>query len=169
MEKPRPSLLVLGLGNDILTDDAIGLRVVRALRDRLDPAEGIVALETEEMGLSLLDHIVGYEELVIVDAIQTGTAPPGHLHQFDGQALPSRRTGAPHFLGVGDTLALGRLLGLPMPARVTILAIEVADPFTLGTELTSALQAALASLTDRVLDAVHQVGRALRGPPRPTC
>ena len=163
----RPSLLVLGLGNDILTDDAVGLRVVRALRDRLDPVEGIVALETEEMGLSLLDHIVGYEELLIVDAIQTGTAPPGHLHQFDGQTLPSRRTSAPHFLGVGDTLALGRLLGLAMPSRVTVFAIEVADPLTLGTELTPALQAEFPGLVTRVSEEVRKAGRSLRGPPHP--
>lgn len=165
MEGRRPSLLVLGLGNDILTDDAIGLRIVRALHQQLDGDEGIVALETEEMGLSLLDHIVGYEELVIVDAIQTGTAPPGHLHQFDGEALPSRRTGAPHFLGVGDTLALGRLLELAMPSRVTVLAVEVADPLTLGTQLTPALRSAFPSLVTRVIEEVHKAGRTLRGLP----
>jgi hydrogenase maturation protease len=149
------SLLVLGLGNDILTDDAIGLRLVRALAERLGPSDNAVALESEEMGLSLLDHIVGYDDLVIVDAIQTGTAPPGHLHQFDGEALPSRRTGAPHFLGVGDTLALGRLLGLPMPSRVRILAVEVADALTLGTALTPQLHAAFPRLLDRVTEAVR--------------
>ncbi len=155
-------LLVLGLGNDILTDDAIGLRIVRALREPLAGVEFIDTLETEEMGLSLLDHIVGYDELVIVDAIQTGTAPPGHLHRFDGRELPSRRTGAPHFLGVGDTLALGRLLDLPMPGQVTILAIEVADPLTLGTDVTPALAQAFPGLVKRVSDEVCAISRGLR-------
>lgn len=159
---PAGSLLVLGLGNDILTDDAIGLRLVRALHKHLDPAEGIAVLETEEMGLSLLDHIVGYDELVIVDAIQTGIAVPGHLHQFDGHALPSRRTGAPHFLGVGDTLALGRLMDLPMPSQVRILAVEVADPLTLGTELTPQLQSAFPGLLEQLLAAVHSTVRPQR-------
>ena len=148
---PRARLLVLGLGNYILTDDAIGLRVVRAVRDQLGSGEGIEVVESEEMGLSLLDHIVGYGELVIVDAIQTGSEPPGFVHELDGETLPSRRVGAPHFLGVGDTLALGRLLGLPMPERVTIFALEVADPFTLGTGLTSAVQEALLPAAERIL------------------
>lgn len=143
--------LVLGLGNAILSDDAIGLRVVAQVRERLGAEEGVVAVESEEMGLALLDHIVGYRELVLVDAIQTGTESPGHLHVFDGERLPTRRAGAPHFLGVGDTLALGRLLGLPVPERVTIFAIEVADPFTLGTELTPEVQEALPRTVEKVL------------------
>ncbi|MCZ7639505.1 MAG: hydrogenase maturation protease [Verrucomicrobia bacterium] len=147
--RPAP-VLVLGLGNAILSDDAIGLRVVRALRQRLEPGDPVVAEESEEMGLALLDHIVGYRELVLVDAIQTGTQAPGFLHEFDGDCLPTRRAGAPHFLGVGDTLALGRLLGLPMPERVTIFAVEVADPFTLGTDLTPAVQDALVPTVERV-------------------
>jgi hydrogenase maturation protease len=144
-------VLVLGLGNAILSDDAIGLRVVRALRDRLEPGDQAVAEESEEMGLALLDHIVGYRELVLVDAIQTSSCAPGHLHEFDGDSLPTRRAGAPHFLGVGDTLALGRLLDLPMPERVTIFALEVADPFTLGTDLTPAVEDALLPTVERVL------------------
>ncbi|MBE7501011.1 MAG: hydrogenase maturation protease [Verrucomicrobiales bacterium] len=143
-------VLVLGLGNAILSDDAIGLRVVRALQQRLEPGDPVVAEESEEMGLALLDSIVGYRELVLVDAIQTGTQAPGYLHEFDGDSLPTRRSGAPHFLGVGDTLALGRLLGLPMPERVTIFAVEVADPFTLGTDLTPAVQEALLPALERV-------------------
>lgn len=144
-------VLVLGLGNAILSDDAIGLRVVRALRQRLEPGDPVVAEESEEMGLALLDHIVGYRDLVLVDAVQTGTHAPGYLHEFDGDSLPTRRAGAPHFLGVGDTLALGCLLGLPMPERVTIFAVEVADPFTLGTDLTPAVQDALLPTVERVL------------------
>jgi hydrogenase maturation protease len=150
-------ILVLGLGNDILTDDAVGLRVVRALRAQLDPDGPVRALEVEEMGLSLLDYIVGCRALVLVDAIQTGTVPPGTLHELDGSVLQTRRGGSPHFLGVGETLALGRLLGLAMPERVRIFAIEVADPYTLGTELTPTLTAAVPGALARVHAAVSQL------------
>jgi hydrogenase maturation protease len=153
---PAP-ILVLGLGNDILTDDAIGLRVVRALREHLDPDGPVQALEVEEMGLSLLDYIVGCQDLVLVDAIQTGEAAPGTLHELDGNILQTRRGGSPHFLGVGETLALGRLLGLAVPERVRIFAIEVADPYTLGTELTPALAAALPGVLAKVQAAVSQL------------
>jgi hydrogenase maturation protease len=150
---PAP-ILVLGLGNDILTDDAIGLRVVRALREHLDPDGPVQALEVEEMGLSLLDYIVGCRDLVLVDAIQTGEAPPGTLHELDGNVIQTRRGGSPHLLG--------RLLGLAVPERVRIFAIEVADPYTLGTELTPALAEALPGVLARVQAAVTHLaaGRA---------
>jgi Ni,Fe-hydrogenase maturation factor len=75
---------------------------------------------------------------------------PGFLHELDAAAL-TRLTGrTPHFLGVSETLALGRKLGLSMPEEVRIFAIEVEDPFTLGTDLSPALQAALPGIVERI-------------------
>ena len=147
-------LLLLGLGNDILTDDAIGLVVVREVSRRLTGLEGVEAKECVEMGLALLDFIVGWRELVVVDAVQTGQAPPGHVHEVDCLGLKTLRGAAPHFFGVGEALALGKELGLSMPNEVRIFAVEVADPFTMGTELTAALRAALPSIVERVTNAV---------------
>jgi len=143
-------ILVLGLGNDILTDDAIGLRVARQLRVAFAGHPMIEVLETMEMGLALLDFMVGYREVLIVDAIQTGQASPGTLHELDADGLINLTGRTPHFLGVGETLALGRQLGLVMPERVRIFAIEVADPFTLSTEMTPALEAALPPVIERI-------------------
>jgi len=129
-------VLVLGLGNDLLADDAVGLHVARAAAASLAGEPGVVVRETMEMGLALLDEIVGFDALVIVDSIQTARAPAGHIHEFDLDALSSRRMSAPHFLGVAETLALGSRLGLAMPRRVRIVAVEVADPFTLAVRMT---------------------------------
>ncbi len=153
-------MLVLGLGNAILSDDAVGLHVARALRRRLEPEEDIAAVEVEEMGLSLLDYIVGCRDLVIVDSIQTGRVPPGCLHEIDGDDNLTRRSASPHFLGVGETIACGRLLGLAMPRRVRIFAVEVNDPFTLGESLTPPVAAALDSVADRVLAAARALATA---------
>jgi hydrogenase maturation protease len=140
---PSASLLLLGLGNDILSDDAIGLHVVRELEREFAGHPAIDFRETTEMGLALLDFITGYRVVVIVDSIQTGKSPPGFLHELDAASLSQLTGRTPHFLGVTETLALGRRLGLPMPEQVRICAIEVEDPFTLGTALTPSLQAAL--------------------------
>jgi hydrogenase maturation protease len=148
-------VLVLGLGNDILTDDAIGLRVVQELRGHLAGHTTVDLRETTEMGLALLDFITGYRAVVIVDSIQTGKAAPGSLHEFDAAALKHLTGRTPHFLGVTETLALGNQLGLPMPEQVRIFAIEVADPFTLGTALTPPLQAALPGIVERISAALR--------------
>lgn len=143
-------LLLLGLGNDILSDDAIGLNIVRALCGHLSPEDGIDVIEADETGLALLDRIVGYTDLVLVDAVQTGKAPIGHLHELDADDLQVVPGMSPHFLGCGELLALGRQLELAMPQRVRILAVEVEDPFTVNTQMTPALQAAFPGLVERV-------------------
>jgi hypothetical protein len=65
--------LVLGLGNDILADDAIGLLAVRALRPSLDDAVDVE--ETSVHGVALLDLLTGYDHAVLIDAVRTGTTP----------------------------------------------------------------------------------------------
>ena len=154
---PAPRLLLLGLGNDILTDDAVGLHVVHELQRELAGNPAIDCRETTEMGLALLDFITGYRAVAIVDSIQTGKEAPGFLHELDATALNQLTGRTPHFVGVSETLALGKQLGLPMPEQVRIYAIEVEDPFTLGTALTPALQAALPGIAARIRTALEHL------------
>jgi hydrogenase maturation protease len=148
-------VLVLGLGNDILTDDAVGLNVVRQVRDRLADHPAVEVRETMEMGLALLDFLVGFREVILVDSIQTPGTPPGTIHELDASALKQLTGRTPHFLGVGETLALGQKLGLSMPREVKIFAIEVGDPYTLGEQMTPALENAVPAVVERVMRAVQ--------------
>jgi hydrogenase maturation protease len=149
-------ILVLGLGNDILTDDAVGLVVAQAVRERLADDEGIDAKWTTEMGLSLLDEITGYAGLILVDAVQTGKLPPGQYREVEVGDLSLLPSATPHFLGIGETLALGRLLNLPMPECVRIFAIEVEDMRTLGTQLSATVRAAFPDVVEAVLIAARE-------------
>lgn len=159
---PSPaSVLVLGLGNDILTDDAVGLHVVRAVREHLAGESDIEVKATTEMGLALLDEIAGRESVLLVDAVQTGQAAPGHLHELGPDDLSRVLTTSPHFLGVGETIALGTMLGLPMPHHVRIFAIEVKDPFTLGTQMTPAVEQAVAAAAERVAARAREFASAM--------
>lgn len=153
----KKRVLVLGLGNDILSDDAVGLNVARAIRPQLSDADGIEVQESTEMGLSLLDHIVGFNDLVLVDAVRTRQAPPGFLHEWDGARLKILPMVSPHFLGVGEMVALGRRLGLRVPRRVKIFAIEVKDPFTVAVRMTPPLRRVLRSVARRVLAAARRM------------
>jgi hydrogenase maturation protease len=152
---PGPSLLVLGLGNDILTDDAVGLYVVRQLKAELADCPEIEVRETTEMGLTLLDQLSGFSAAVIVDSIQTGKAAPGFIHELDPASLKQLRGSTPHFVGVGETLAMGRQLGIQMPETIRIFAIEVADPFTLGTSLSPVLQTQMPAIVANIRDRIQ--------------
>ena len=147
-------ILLLGLGNDILCDDGIGLRIVREAARRLAKHSGVDTRESTEMGLALLDLITGYHDLVIVDSIQTHENPPGSVLEIHPSGLKVLPRKSPHFFGVGEVLALGRNLELVVPERVVIFAVEVLDPFTVTEEMTPPLRQALPGLVDRVMAAV---------------
>lgn len=147
--------LVLGLGNDLLTDDSIGLRLAADLQSHLTGTPNLTILQTAEMGLALLDFVVGFDQLVLIDAVQTRRVPPGFVHQVGHEDLHCVPLVAPHFLGIGELLALGAELGLPMPQLVTIFAIEVDDPYTVGTELTPILRTAYPGILTQIEAAVR--------------
>ena len=153
---PVPRLLVLGLGNDILTDDAIGLHISARLGRHLKGVAGITVTQTTQMGLALLDVVCGYEELILVDSVQTLQVPPGYLHVIADGAWTTSTMISPHFIGIGEMLALGRELGMPVPKHVTIFAIEVEDPFTVGTSLTPLLKLRLPAITRQILGHIQQ-------------
>ncbi len=153
---PGKQVLLLGLGNDILADDSIGLRVVQTLRERRPPDPRLDFIDTCEMGLSLLDFIEGYRQVLLVDAVQTRQVPPGFIHEINVADLPTLPQYSPHFLGVGEVMALGKLLGLAMPEKFRIYAVEVADPFTVKTELTPIMEQALPGILAHLENALAE-------------
>jgi hydrogenase maturation protease len=106
----------------------------------------ITILQSVEAGLALLDLVTGYDELIVVDAVQTGHAQPGYVHELEIDQMPLLPGGSPHFLGLAEMLALGRELHLPVPRKARVFAVEVEDPYTLEQGLTPALSAAFPGL-----------------------
>ena len=117
----RPRTRLLGLGNDILADDALGILVAHEIERLALP--GLEVATSSESGLSLLDHIQEVDRLIVIDSIQTGRAEPGTIHVVREEDVAGPPGGSPHFIGLFETLALGRALGLRVPAEVTIIAV----------------------------------------------
>ncbi len=143
--------LVLGLGNSILGDDAVGLRVAALVRERLDTARGVDVLEEEAGGLRLMERMAGYDRAVLVDAAVTGGAP-GTVRRLSPDELPTRRTAAAHGVDLPRALALGRQLGYAMPSEVTIVAIEAESVLEFRDEMTPAVAAAVEPALAAVLE-----------------
>ncbi len=147
--------LIVGLGSPILRDDAIGLRVADALATRL-PSDRFTTTEAGLSGLRLLPMLEGWDRLVIIDAMlrpgQPGEPPcPGRLHRLSPDELSSAlHLNSSHEASLADTLRLGELLGMDIPSDVTILGIEVADPFTFDEEMTPALADRVEPLADEI-------------------
>jgi hydrogenase maturation protease len=143
------------MGNPILSDDAVGVRLAldlhRALSGRTDVD---VVPECSVGGLNLLDYIVGYQQLVVLDAIHTRGGVPGTVYRFDATGL--RRTA--HLCNIHDAnfataLALGRCLGLRLPRDedIHVFAVEVLDDRTFGHDLSPPLARAYPACRDLAL------------------
>ena len=119
--------LVLGVGNTVLCDDGVGIRVASELsRVISDPT--ITVAEACDGGLSLVEAFLGYDHVVLIDAIQTSDGTPGDVYDLCPEDLNStRHLSSPHQVTFATALDLGKTLGLAMPSRIDIVAIEVED------------------------------------------
>lgn len=163
--------LVLGLGNSILTDDAVGFAVVEEVRKRLDSADASVSAASVG-GLNLLELMVGYDSVIIVDAIQTGRREPGAISRLSPDEFHgSVRAASTHDVSLASALELGDQLGMDIPKQIVIFGIEAADVDTFGVQLTPAVARAVPEAVDWVLkelatqgDGSSASGRIENGP-----
>lgn len=126
----EPSIRVLGLGNEILGDDALGILVAREAEARF--GKDVEVVSSSQSGFHVMDELLGVSRLLVVDCIQTGAAKPGTVYVLDEHAIPSAPGVSSHSLGIFEVLAVARRLGLPAPAECVILAVEAADCTTVG-------------------------------------
>ena len=153
-------ILVLGLGNPILSDDGVGIHVARAVAKHCS-RDDVTLTEASVGGLRLLDVVAGYERIIMVDAIQTRDGKPGDLYRLSPNDLKvSLHSGSTHDLSLPGALALGRNLGMTLPddEAIVIIAVEVEDVLTFGEECTLAVAAAIPHAVEAVLAELEDLG-----------
>ncbi len=145
-------ILVVGVGNPILSDDGVGIHVARILRDR--HLKGVEVEELPASGLELLDMVLGYERVIIVDAIQTKSVEAGTLHRLKEEDFERTIHGSsPHGINIATALALGRkLVPEKMPKEVLFFAVEADDVVNVSENLTPKVADAL----PEILKAIEQ-------------
>lgn len=144
-------VLVLGLGNRLLGDDAAGPLVIDLLeRDERRLRSGVVLRDGGTIGLELLPAIEDARALIAIDAARLG-APPGTVRVFEGEAM-DRQLGArkrsAHEVALAD-LVSAAALSATLPARRALVAVEP-ESTALGLEPSAAVAAALASMCAQV-------------------
>jgi hydrogenase maturation protease len=143
-------LLILGVGNPILSDDGVGIHVARELKK--GKMHGVVVEELAASGLELLDVVRGYDKVVIIDAIQTVNGIPGELYILEEKDFEKSIHGSsPHGINIATALALGRkLVPNEMPKEVVFFAVEAEDLVNVSERLTPKLMKALPKIVEKV-------------------
>ena len=157
--------LLLGMGNPILSDDAVGVRLARDLGAALAGTPGLeVVPECSAGGLALLELLHGYDRVVVVDSIKTRGGRPGDWYRFTAAALrETMNLRNVHDANFATALALGRRLGHPLPAdeEIHVLAVEIEENREFSESLSPALERAYAGVLAGMLDEL----RSLVAPP----
>lgn len=144
--------LVLGLGNPILGDDSVGLRVAHIIGETISD-ENVTALESTLSGLGLLDLVIGYDKVIIVDAIHTKEGKVGDVYRLTNDALnATRHSASPHDTNLTTALELGRQLSLAIPRDVVMVAVEIPQECYVFTEQCSPeVEKAIPTAVDAVI------------------
>jgi hydrogenase maturation protease len=139
----RASVLILGIGNLLLSDEGVGVHAVRALAQR-DLPPGVDLLDGGTSGADLVDHLEGRAKVIVIDAA-SGDAPPGAVYRCEARDLLEQEEPLSlHEFGLLDSLRMAERLGCA-PQRVVVLGVQ---PATLepGLELSPEVGAALPAI-----------------------
>ena len=152
-----PPVLVLGLGNILLQDEGVGVRVIERLkRDYEFPAD-VEVLDGGTAGMALYEHIIDRERLIVVDAVKTGR-PPGTLVVLENEEVPAffRNKVSPHQLALSDILAALQIAG-GSPPQITVIGIE---PLTLdtGLNMSETVMSQIGTLAKMVVNQLAELG-----------
>jgi hydrogenase maturation protease len=151
------SVLILGLGNILLQDEGVGVRVVEQLQRQYQITGAVEVLDGGTAGMSLLEHIRNRDHLIVVDAVKTGQAP-GTVITLSGDEVPAffQSRVSPHQMGLADMLAALELMG-EKPTEVTVIGVEPQN-LDVGLELSALVSTRMDTLVGRLVGKLRSLG-----------
>ncbi len=152
--------LVIGLGNPLVSDDGVGLRVVADLKPLLADRPEVEVVEDYWGGLRLMECMIDFDRAIVVDAICTG-AEPGTIHHLTPDDIPTQRSNSAHDLNLPTALEFGRRAGAHLPKNedIRLVGIEAKDVVNFSEQCTPAVGAAIPRAVRQVLELLD-TGRA---------
>ncbi|MBI3599506.1 MAG: HyaD/HybD family hydrogenase maturation endopeptidase [Nitrospinae bacterium] len=157
MDNSNSKILVLGVGNILLKDEGVGVRVIERLQRDYKFPPNVEIIDGGTAGLGLLNLFEGIDHLIIVDAIQ-GNDTPGSLYRFKFEDISANipKKFSPHQIGIFETLTVKKVLGkLP---DTTIIAIQPKDCNHWGMELTPEIENKIPDVINLVMKELKSFG-----------
>jgi hydrogenase maturation protease len=116
----------------------------------------VTVVEMSVAGLSLLDSIVGYDKVIIIDAIQTEKGQAGQIYRMGAEDFSgTKHFSSPHQINLVTALELGKMLGLAMPQEITIFAVEAKDITSFSEKCTPEVEQAIPEVVKMVLQELN--------------
>jgi len=150
-------ILVLGIGNSILGDDGIGVIVAQELDAKIRD-DNVDVLDVNVDGLNLLEIIVGYDKLVVIDAIMTEEGDVGDIYRLKPERIgnPSRSAISPHHFNLTTTLEIGKkLFPNEMPEEVVVYAVKAKDVTSVTEKMTKKMREAVPEVVRLIMEELN--------------
>lgn len=155
--KKNNSTIVLGIGNDILMDDGIGPRLVERLK-AMNSNNDVDYRSAFLGGLDLLDIIMDYKMVILIDAIKTPNGIPGAVYSY----TPDDFKETLHLSNIHDTsfltaLSLGQSMGIHLSVDIHIIAIEIVEDRVFGDTYSSEIANQIEEIYQAVCQRVNSL------------
>lgn len=155
------ALVILGLGNDLLGDDGIGLLAAESFRGW--ESRDVSVRTSVQAGLYLLESLQGFEDAIVVDSVLGDH--PGTVRELRGAELHEVSVPSAHYVGLPEALAIARGSGLTVPRRLRIFGVEIEVAQRIGSAPSQPVMASLPQIAAAVARAAREWGYALPASP----
>ena len=153
-------IIVLGVGNILLSDEGIGVWAIERLQSDYQLPPEVEVIDGGTSAMEMLDDLANADHLIIIDAVRGGRAPATMIRIADEDVPVFFKTKlSPHQIGLSDVLATLSLMG-ERPRAITVIGVEPASLDT-AMALTPQVQAVLPKVVDQVIKELRQLGQVI--------
>ncbi len=150
-------IMILGVGNLLLTDEGLGIHAVNLLEECYEFPQNVSVVDGGVLGLNLLGVISEADHLIVIDAVKNGEAP-GTLYRLEGKDIPERirAKNSLHQVDLLETLTLCQ--ALDKTPEIVILGVEPKDIETMSIDLTPDIREKIDEIIRMILAELHRLG-----------
>ena len=151
---PPKHVVVLGVGNVLLSDEGVGVHVAKQLME-MDLPPGVEVIEGGTHGFRLMNVVTEADRLIVVDAVKGG-APPGSIYRFgieDAPSYPDAYKTSVHQIGILEVIHLSELVG--QTPETIIIGVEPKS-VAMGMELSPEVGAKVPRIIELVFEEIKR-------------
>jgi hydrogenase maturation protease len=155
MTEHKKPILILGIGNILLKDEGIGVRVVEKIKDMPLPSD-VEVMDGGTLGLDLLFYIEGRKKVIVIDTVKADR-PPGTLYRFTDKDL-EEKTGllrTAHGVDFSDVIKAADRFSEKKPEEIIFIGVEPED-MSEGTELSPTIEEKIPRIIELVMKEIEK-------------
>ena len=151
--------IILGIGNQILGDDGVGIHTVNELKKRIElPKSNIAIEEAVTGGMNLLELILGYDKAIIVDAVKTESEENGEVKRIPLNNFSTMHSCNPHDVTLMEAIEMAKKMGEDkIPREIVVIGIMMKEiPCEFGEKLSDKIAAAVPKAVNMIFNEIKE-------------